>query len=357
MNLLKKTLIFLLIGVLFITVVGCDNLTTTFSTQETSDTTLVTTTNTIDITSDFTTTFEIITSETTNSPLNPYVGIEVIEITKTEYELFEEFDETSITVILKRENGDYVTVRTGTYLVSGFDSSSEGTIEVTIEFNGFYDTFTLTILPNDDINITLTYYESAQGLSGNQLLLELRSIINNGKVRVSYDDARYILDETDRDPNNPNNVILVYTRESVPGEWNYPAWNREHVWPQSLLGYDSVMTSDLHNLKPSDVDENGFRGNKYFDNISSSIAYEPHDDVKGDVARILFYMVVMYEGLELVNQTPSTYQMAMLSTLLEWHTLDPVDDFERNRNEVIYQYQKNRNPFIDYPEFVEMIWG
>jgi endonuclease I len=243
------------------------------------------------------------------------------------------------------------------FSISGFDSNTPGENLVTVTYGDFSTTFTVTILENTNSLVLSEYYKNAEGLTGNALLLALRTIINTGKVNISYDDARYILDETDRDPDNPDNVILIYTRASVPGEWNYPTWNREHVWPQSLLGNDSVMTSDLQNLKPSDVDENGFRGNKYFDNVSSTVAYEPPDEVKGDIARILFYMVVMYDKLALVNQAPTTYQMAMFSVLLSWHEADPVDDFERNRNDVIFQYQKNRNPFIDYPEFVELIWG
>jgi len=99
----------------------------------------------------------------------------------------------------------------------------------------------------------------------------------------------------------------------------------------------------------------------YYDNDS----FEPRDQVKGDVARILFYMAVRYDGsdgvadLELNDFTGngSVPFMGKLSTLLVWNNLDPVDDFERNRNEVIFGYQKNRNPFIDYPHFADLIWG
>jgi len=93
-------------------------------------------------------------------------------------------------------------------------------------------------------------------------------------------------------------------------------------------------------------------------------SWEPPDRVKGDVARMMFYMAVRYEGdndtydLELLNKT-GTYgpKFGKLSTLLQWHELDPVDEREQHRNEVIYSYQHNRNPFIDHPEFVEKIWG
>jgi endonuclease I len=206
-----------------------------------------------------------------------------------------------------------------------------------------------------------TYYDDAEGLTGDSLLLALRTIINDGFIGVSYDAARYILDETDADPDIPGNVILVYTQVSVSGVWDAGAtWNREHVWPQSLLGEDAGginIASDLHNLKPADPSENSSRGNDYFDNSGVSGSYEPVDEVKGDIARILFYMIVMYDYLNLVDEVPDVYEMAMLATLLSWHEADPVDDFERNRNEIIFDYQFNRNPFIDYPHFVEMIFG
>jgi endonuclease I len=215
-----------------------------------------------------------------------------------------------------------------------------------------------TVTDNDFLSMDLmTYYDSAEGLQGTDLEIALNTIISN-YTYVSYDDARYILDESDADPTNPNNVILVYTQDSVSGVWDAGAtWNREHVWPQSLLGEDTIMTADLHNLKPADPGENSSRSNKYFDWLTTSSTYEPPDEVKGDIARILFYMLVMYPTLDLVDTEPNTDEMGLLATLLEWHEFDPVDDFERNRNEVIYSYQDNRNPFIDYEHFAELIFG
>ncbi len=221
---------------------------------------------------------------------------------------------------------------------------------------------TIVIYDPDAELVLTTYYASATSLTGEALLLELRSIIQTGFVRVSYGDSRYILDETDRDPLNSNNVILVYLGTSVSGVWDDGAtWNREHVWPQSLLGTDVNNNSknvgtDLHNLKPANPSENTSRSNRYYDTVAiGGLSYTPRAAVRGDLARILFYMIVMYDYLQLINSTPSLYQMAMLNVLIQWHIDDPVDDFERNRNEVIFSYQKNRNPFIDYPEFVDLI--
>jgi len=174
----------------------------------------------------------------------------------------------------------------------------------------------------------LPYYSSAVGLSGTQLLNELNRIINSGFKQLSYDDAKWVLEISDRDPLNPNNVIQVYTRLSVKGAWNYPIWNREHVWPKSHL-QNSGQKSDMQNLKPADVDENSRRGNLPFGYMSGSGVYEPHDDVKGDIARIILYMLTKYPGLNIDN-------VGSINLFMQWHELDPVDDFERNRNEVIF---------------------
>ncbi|MGE4571547.1 MAG: endonuclease [Candidatus Izemoplasmatales bacterium] len=229
-----------------------------------------------------------------------------------------------------------------------------GSIMISVSLNDeepILKTINIIVKAEGSSTIDMAYYESVIGLSGDDLLYELNSILNEGFKQLSYDDAKWVLEESDRDPNNPNNVILVYTRESVQGQWNYPNWNREHTWPQSKL-HTSGQKADMHNLKPSDVAENSRRGNLPFGYMTGSGVYEPHDDVKGDVARILFYMATMYLDLDIESGI-----LGQMSILLDWHQMDPVDDFERNRNEVIYSYQKNRNPFIDYPHLVEEIWG
>jgi endonuclease I len=218
-----------------------------------------------------------------------------------------------------------------------------------------------------DLRTHPEYYQDIDpDLSGEVLLLALRALINDGFVGVTYGEARYILAESDANPNNPDEIILFYLRTIVDNTWDGGnTWNREHVWPQSYLGSGDIdnetinIASDLHNLKPTNPLENSSRGNKYFDNLTTSSTYEPHDDVKGDVARILLYMIVMYDYLELVNNPSGSevYQMGVLETLLEWHIIDPVDDFELNRNNVIYFYQGNRNPFIDRSDYVDLIWG
>ncbi len=230
------------------------------------------------------------------------------------------------------------------------------------------------------------YYNSADNKSDQALRSALHNIIddhNEFPYTSSSTDTWDILQESDADPVNSNNVILIYTRESVNGPQEYDGWNREHVWAKSRgdFGTSRPMGTDVHNLRASNINVNSTRSNYSFDDCTSSncnqiygnsysisaLVFEPRDEDKGDVARIIFYMDVRYEGdsgeedLEMTENILSSSSKSprhgVRSTLLEWHELDPVDDFERNRNDVIYSYQYNRNPFIDHPELVDYIWG
>ena len=241
---------------------------------------------------------------------------------------------------------------------------------------GLTVTFLLTVSSDSEID---SYYQSAQNKTGLELKAALHNIIKE-HTRLTYSQVWDALKETDEDPANSNNVILLYANNSISKSsngGNVGQWNREHVWPQSHGNFGTSIGpgTDLHHLKPEDVQANSSRGNKDFDNggnknsfcdcYTDSDSWEPPDHVKGDVARMMFYMAVRYEGdgeldLELVDYTGtgSNPILGKLSTLLEWNELDPVDDFEQNRNNIIYtKWQHNRNPFIDYPEWAEEIWG
>jgi endonuclease I len=217
-------------------------------------------------------------------------------------------------------------------------------------------------------------------LTGNELKAALHNIIDD-HTEHSYDALRdYILKATDEDPNNSNNVILLYTgRTQAKSTFggNVNEWNREHVWAKSHgdFGNNPPCGTDAHHIRPTDVSVNSDRGNKDFDNggqehsealgnYYTSSTWEPRDAVKGDVARMIFYMAVRYEGgsgepdlevVDYVNTSPAP-EHGRLSTLLEWHQQDPPDAFEINRNNVIYSYQNNRNPYIDHPEFLIQIY-
>ncbi|NOY50040.1 MAG: T9SS type A sorting domain-containing protein [Chlorobi bacterium] len=225
------------------------------------------------------------------------------------------------------------------------------------------------------------YYDDAEGLGGDELKAALHDIIDN-HVEYSYNDLRdFILKNTDEDPDNANNVILLYTgRSQAKSTFGGGAndWNREHVWAKSHGGFGNnpPCGTDAHHIRPTDASVNSERGNLDFDEGGTPLeeapgckkdgdSFEPRDEVKGDVARMIFYMAVRYEGsngepdlevVDYVNTSPEP-EMGKLQKLLDWNMTDPPDDFEKNRNEVIYSYQENRNPFIDHPEYVDLIWG
>ena len=296
------------------------------------------------------------------------IVLEITPPTQVTYTRGDEFLPDGLIVKLIGLDESFTILTPDQYSISSPNMSLLGEQVVSISVLGLRGTFFIQIEPKEDVvPITMEYYLSIQGLEGTELLLELRRIVNTGITRKTYDDARQILQITDRDPQNPSNIILVYRRTSVIATWDAGVtWNREHVWPQSYLGVSTNgssrhVGSDLHNLKPANPSENSSRNNRYFDTIDRPrISYVPHPEVRGDLARILFYMVVMYDYLRLIDTEPKetlpAYSMAMLSALLLWHIEDPVDDFERNRNNVIYSYQNNRNPFIDYPHLVSLIW-
>ncbi|MBI9066872.1 MAG: endonuclease [Salinivirgaceae bacterium] len=239
------------------------------------------------------------------------------------------------------------------------------------------------------------YYDPANGLTGDALKTALNGIID-GHTTYSYSssatDVYDILKEADKDPNNPDNVIGIYSGFSMNAAAEYnegDGWNREHVWAKSRgdFGTSRGPGTDCHHIAAEDVSTNSARNNRNFGwgNVqytdasgsysgateskthSSDWIWEPRDSKKGDVARMILYMVVRYEGndgepdLELTenflsNTDKSPFQ-AVKSVLLEWNNLDPVSDEERTRNEVVFSYQGNRNPFIDHPEYVCEIFG
>ncbi len=225
-----------------------------------------------------------------------------------------------------------------------------------------------------------TYYATAMGKSGAALRSSLHSIIKTQTV-LTYDDVWTALKDTDQDPANANDVIEIYSGTSIAKTNNgggVDQWNREHVWAKSHGSFDTVPGpgTDVHHLRPEDVTVNSDRGNLDFDNGGSAVAqcpdcwrdgdsFEPRDAVKGDVARMIFYMAIRYEGddgfadlepNENVNNG-SAPAIGRLSVLKAWSAADPPDAFEMRRNQVIYDtWQHNRNPFIDHPEWVSSIW-
>lgn len=241
-----------------------------------------------------------------------------------------------------------------------------------------------------DDNYTYTgYYESINGLSGPALVDALYDLLNDTGTysTTTYGQARYILEESDIWVGyNTDYMYLIYTdtlRGSAGGGfqfdgygvpiWNVnndgtnSTWNREHVWAKSLFGtgnYDPGVNTrgidaDMHNLRAADTNVNSSRGNNKFINQvynpsgfgNYSGQWYPGDNHRGDVARILFYMDVRWGNMTNLSL------IGDLDTLIAWHEADPVDDFEIHRNNVIYGYQNNRNPFIDHEELAYKIWA
>ena len=224
------------------------------------------------------------------------------------------------------------------------------------------------------------YYDGTEGLTGDELRDELHRIISNQTV-LSYDEVWEGIKDVDEDPQSTNDVVLLYSGKSYPKSNNgggVDDWNREHVWAKSHGDFGTTMGpgTDLHHLRPTDVTVNSSRGNLDFDNggephdeatdcYHDEDSWEPRDEVKGEVARMVFYMAVRYEGadgfadLEVNDQVDngSAPYLGKLSTLKEWNEADPPSDFEQRRNERIFQnWQGNRNPFVDHPEWVESIF-
>ena len=192
------------------------------------------------------------------------------------------------------------------------------------------------------------------------------------------------LKKTDEHPDDNTKVLALYKNVGIDktyqdnGGSEGDRWNREHVWAKSHGGFsnNSYPGTDIHHVRAADKTVNSSRGNKDFDNGGESHheatgcktdtdSWEPRDGIKGDIARMMFYMAVRYEkddsyDLQLVNNVTdsnSKGEHGVLGTLLKWHIQDPVDQFEKNRNNKIQDIQGNRNPFIDHPEFAQKIWG
>jgi endonuclease I len=230
------------------------------------------------------------------------------------------------------------------------------------------------------------YYNSMDGLADTALRDAMQAIIADPTIvrAQTYADVYDILREADQNPANSNQVWLVYTEQGrakldvQTGSNNVGTWNREHTFPRSLAGYNSIEAddtadgrdvfwitradslrhgnSDAHALRASDGPENSSRGNQHYGQYTGPAGTA--GSFRGDVARSIFFLDVRYNGLSVENGFPSTAgQIGDLTTLLDWHRNDPPDDFEMNRNNVVYTWQFNRNPFIDHPELVEHLWG
>ncbi|WP_163408151.1 endonuclease [Flavobacterium ajazii] len=244
------------------------------------------------------------------------------------------------------------------------------------------------------------YYSTATG-TGYALKTQLYNIIkdhtNNGYAGLY---TTYLTSDVDNFYENDGTILDMYSENpSGTDPYNYTTgttqrcgnysvegdcYNREHIIPQSVFNEQSPMVADAHFITPTDGKVNGVRSNYPHGTVSSATytsqngsklgsssvsgysgtVFEPVNAFKGDIARMYFYFATRYEntvaGYSYAMFNGSSNQVfttAFLNLLLAWHAQDPVSAREVARNNAIYARQNNRNPFIDHPEYVNLIWG
>ena len=236
------------------------------------------------------------------------------------------------------------------------------------------------------------YYDGVSGKKGaDNILNALNTCISKNYKEISYKalEPHYLNTDFYSDSlwDMYSTCHFTYEDANVPQKNVCDGWNKEHVCCQSWLG-SGPMVSDMFNVYPTDARINNLRSNYPYGVVStfsgfsgdpdkhglgklgSSVAgvgtvYEPDDRYKGDFARTFFYMVARYRsnvlnsgnGSRMFSSNPTNLTTYALNFLLQWHRNDPVSEKEIDRNQAVYGEQNNRNPFIDYPDLVEYIWG
>lgn len=236
------------------------------------------------------------------------------------------------------------------------------------------------------------YYDSLNGLYGSSLRNAISALCAD-HTQISYSSGSWnVFKESDTHYVNGRLLWWDMYSDGVydASGGNHTGLNIEHGVPKSWWGGENTNKTaycDLFNLSPSEITANekksnypmGIVGNaSIFNNGLSKVGtptngtgggagyvFEPGDRYKGDMARSYFYMFAtyynapwvasynwMYDPSATLRLKPWAYNM-----MLEWSANDPVDDKETKRNDVIYKYQHNRNPFVDYPELADHIWG
>lgn len=250
-----------------------------------------------------------------------------------------------------------------------------------------------------------SYYSGITATGGTALLGQLHDLITTTHTKyTSYSDCKDSAKVSKTDAGSKSGKVMeFYSQEDISSSWGggtQGTWNREHVWCQSLSGGlwgESGGGSDMHHIRPVETGLNSARGSKKFAELNGtgkavyyedksnkpvalggytgSNKFEPLDEVKGDVARIVMYVYTHYNTYSNVYGTTNgkgsvkfgtlkfTYvvsasnEYAAIDLLLKWNAQDPVDDIERARNDAVYKIQGNRNPFVDNSDYAEMIWG
>lgn len=243
------------------------------------------------------------------------------------------------------------------------------------------------------------YYNTATGTGytlKTQLYNKITAHTNNGYAGLW---TTYSTSDRDNQYENDNSIIDIYSENPTgadPYKYTYGTsqcgtysteggcYNREHIIPQSVFNSASPMVADAHFIPPTDGKVNGMRSNYPHGTVATAswtslngsklgtsavsgytgTVFEPINEFKGDVARMYFYFATCYENTvatysyDMFNGTSNqVFTTPFLNMLLAWNAQDPVSAREIARNNAIYVRQGNRNPFIDHPEYVNMIWG
>lgn len=225
------------------------------------------------------------------------------------------------------------------------------------------------------------YYNSITGKKTQALKTALSTLLLNHTVQ-EYNSLWGFFPSTDA---RPDGTVWDMYSSTVRTFGSTSGMNREHSFPKSWWG-GAVLPAytDINHLYPSDGDANmaksnyplGEVGTASFNNgvtkvgynifagySTSSTVFEPADEYKGDFARTYFYMVTCYQNytwsyMYMVDQNVyPTLKPWAVNMLMKWHRQDPVSSKETNRNEAVFKIQNNRNPFIDYPQLAEYLWG
>ena len=212
-------------------------------------------------------------------------------------------------------------------------------------------------------------YSFSQGLSDEPLKSALKTFTTAGYISLGYNAARDRMFET-VDDYGADTIECVYTGRKIKAVTRTEAqnqnFNTEHTWPQSNFNENEPMRSDIHHLFPTDETANTYRSNYPFGyvvtnitwqvggsklgrDIYNSIVFEPRNVHKGNAARAVFYFVIRHQNYG------SFLTLNQETALRQFHLQDTVDARERLRSDRIKQFQNNRNPFADHPEFVERI--
>ncbi|MCR5332718.1 MAG: endonuclease [Bacilli bacterium] len=228
-----------------------------------------------------------------------------------------------------------------------------------------------------DITDGTGYYESikasmSEGEDG-EFRQALTTLVKpSGTVEYSSGLSTH-LQQADADPDNSSNMIFFYTQKSLKKQ-SAGTWNREHCWPQSdsngCWGKTNAGCDMLH-IRPTYSKTNSDRGNLKYGEVSGSYLvyegceygkkgtyFEPLDKVKGDCARITMYVWTAWHDYY-GNKLPAiTNNFQSIDLMMKWHFADLPSQQEINRNDYVQTtVQKNRNPFVDHPEYACKIWG